>query len=526
MRRISKLLVFIFIGIICSLNVTKSYSSISNEPVIYLRPNTTQVFTELYQKYGLIDNAPVNVIVDAVYLDQTGQPPILPLQPSNQSIFSHAETVLHEFHKSQKNIELFLAPTESDSFFYTSNGSIQIIFALVYAIAISEPDKKFLFVEKIPYYSGHENSVGKVMPYSNARFQGFHDVDEIKPETGEILVEFVTSPNNPDGKFRKPFTDASIIIGDFVFASSAFGKNGTGYLKENLEWIKKVRSEGKHFFSFNSASKQFGKTGNRCGYLWYPMSDVYAKSIFDNFFKYISSTTVAGNTTGLSNFLDLISAFLMLPDKGAQLRADGFKIITIRHEIIKKELIARYPSSIVISIAGSPTLFAQLKDSRIPESTAADIILKDTNTSINPGTITGEDMSFIRLNLTGYTDELVTFANRLAGFEKYVRDDLFFSSKAICSEKTIYSENDKGITYIAKPGDCLINADASKGPVTIMLPQFIGYRNISLTIKKIDDSENSIMILFDNTTKTLDKNGQTLKIKWNQSSFEEISSLH
>lgn len=516
-----KLFICILIALIDSTGATQHDSLNSNKPIIFLRPNTTQIFSELYEKYGLLDNPPVNVFESAVYLDQTGQPPILPLQASNQAIFKHAESVLRKFHESQNNLELFLSPEESNPFFYTSNGSIQTIFALVYAIATSEPDKNFLFVEKIPYYSGHENSVGKIMPYPNARFQGFYSPDEIDLKPGEILVEFVTSPNNPDGKFRKPYTDASILIADFVFASSVFGDQGTGYLKENLEWIKKARSEGKHLFSFNSASKQFGKTGCRCGYFWYPMSDPYAKKIFDNFFKYISSTTVAGNTAGLSDFLNLISALLQLPDTGDMLRKDGHKTLTMRHAIIEKELLKKYPGSSVTSIAGSPTLFAELKDPRIPNTTAADIILADTSTSINIGTITGESASFIRLNLSGYTEELVLFANRLAGEEKYNRKDLFTSSKDVCNTKTVYSEKNREITYVAKPGDCLIHVDAKHGPVKIILPKLIDYRNITLEIEKVDNSRNPVVVTFNNQDIAINKTKQTKKFQWKSILFEE-----
>ena len=215
-------------------------------------------------------------------------------------------------------------PKKSDYIFSPSNGSLQIIFALVYAIANSEPDKKFLFVEKIPFYSFHEHAIN-YRPYANARFQGFKDPSEIKPNSNETVVEFVTSPNNPDGEFRKPYTDAKIIIADFVFASPSFGSDGTGYIKENLLWISKARTEGKHVFAFNSVSKALGRPGSRLGYMWFPMSDPYAKSIFRNFFSYEWKLTVGTSTPGVADSLNLISALLALPDAGQALRTDAFK---------------------------------------------------------------------------------------------------------------------------------------------------------------------------------------------------------
>ena len=200
-------------------------SSLIAEPTrekVFFQPNTTQIFTELYQAHGLLDIPARTFFEEALYLDQSVPPGVIPLQPSNEVIFSHADEVLSDFHRNVKDLELYVDPSKPKPFFYTASGSKHLIVALVYAMAMTEPNKKFVFVEQAPFYSGHASAV-TLFNYPNARFASFHDVSELKVAEGEILVEFVTSPNNPDGKFRKPLTDAKIIIGDFVFASSAFG---------------------------------------------------------------------------------------------------------------------------------------------------------------------------------------------------------------------------------------------------------------------------------------------------------------
>ncbi|MBS0652462.1 MAG: hypothetical protein JSR39_02930 [Verrucomicrobia bacterium] len=239
------LLKALFAGLLCltihAWPSDREIVEVEKRPIIYLQPNTAQLFTELYQAYGLLNPPAKTIIESALYLDQSTYPSILPMQPSNQAIFDHASGVLSEFHRRVGDLELYLDPHNPKPFFYTAAGSKQLIVALVYGIVMSEPQKKFLFVEQAPFYSGHPNAVTELFNYPNARFQAFHDPAEIKLEPGEVLVEFVTSPNNPDGKFRKPLTDASIIIADFVFASSAFGSNGTGYIEENIEWIREAR---------------------------------------------------------------------------------------------------------------------------------------------------------------------------------------------------------------------------------------------------------------------------------------------
>lgn len=431
----------------CSLDIKPTPKE--KPPILYLQPNITQIFTELYEAYGLAHPPARTFFDEAIYLDQSTPLTILPMQPSNQNVFDHASHTLTDFHQRHKDLELYIDPLKPKPFFYTASGSKHLFVALVYGIAMSEPDKKFLFVEQAPYYSGHPNAVTGLFKYPNARWQSFHQPEDIKAEPGEILVEVVTSPNNPDGKFRKPLTNAKIIIADFVFASSAFGNDGTGYLAQNIDWIRQARADGKHVFSFNSASKQFGKTGARCGYIWYPMHDAYATTIFSKFFGFISQSTVAGGTIGLAEFLNLIKALQDVPDGGHSLRQDCRLSLIKRHELVAKEFTRRYPGSEVISIPSSPTFFARLHDARIPQIKASDILMNDLNVSVNHGEPMGESNEFIRLNLSGSSETLVAFLNRLAGEEgnRYKRQDVLLLNEAAIRKRPQAASKEKALTY-------------------------------------------------------------------------------
>lgn len=487
------------------------------EEKIYLQPNTTQIFTELYQVYGLLSPPARTFFENTLYLDQFTLPNIVPMQPSNQAIFDHANQVLTQFYTHVHELELYVDPTKPKPFFYTAVGSKHLIVALVYAIAMSEPDKKFVFVEQAPYYSGHPNAVTGLFQYPNARFLAFHDLSEIKLEPGEVVVEFVTSPNNPDGKFRKPLTDAQIIIADFVFASSAFGTDGTGYLTKNIEWIREARAAGKHVFSFNSASKQFGKTGTRCGYIWYPMYDDYAALIFKRFFNFISFSTVAAGSSGIAEFLDLIKALLDLPDTGETLRQDALKSLMKRHELVERELLNNYPGSTILSVLGSPTFFAKIQDERIPAKGAAEVILEDFGAVVNNGEPMGETNAFVRLNLSGYSQGLVAFLNRLANQDKYKEEDLLLTSANECSYSLITARGSTKTTYFVRPGDCLIDADASKGAIEILFPPFIDYEKSGVvTIKKIDSSQNPITVHAENAKVIITKRNEKAQLQWRQ----------
>ncbi len=80
-----------------AINQVLNLEVIGDETILYLRPNTTQLFTELYQKYGLLNNPPLNVIERVLYLDQVGAPTPFPLQPADRAILDYAESILQQF---------------------------------------------------------------------------------------------------------------------------------------------------------------------------------------------------------------------------------------------------------------------------------------------------------------------------------------------------------------------------------------------------------------------------------------------
>ncbi|MCE0722578.1 aminotransferase class I/II-fold pyridoxal phosphate-dependent enzyme [Legionella resiliens] len=490
-------------------------SANASDPLIYMRPNETPLFTELYQRYGLLNPPAVHVFDSSVYLGQPGEKSLL--IPSSVAFFNEVEQTLRAYHERIGNKELFLDPRETQYAFCPSNGSLQIIFALVYAIAATEPQKHFLFVEKIPFYSFHEHAV-TFRPYPNARFQGFNDPSEVKPKPDETVIEFVTSPNNPDGTFRKPYTQANIIIADLVFSSPSYGSDGTGYIKDNIAWLSKARNEGKHVLAFNSVSKALGKPGYRLGYMWFPMSDSYAASIFHNFFSYTWKLTTGESTPGVAEALNLMSALVALPDAGQALRTDAFNTIVKRHNIVKTEMLKRYPGTEVTSIPGSPTFFAKLNSPDSAKMTGEEVLLKDINVAVDNGNAMGASDAFIRINLCGYSGDLAEFLNRLAQTKKYNANELLVSSAHHCKHRTIHSS--ENIQYVASLDDCIIDVDAKDANVEILLPQFINYQQSNLiSIKKIDSSNHSVSVKANQLTKSLKGQNEQLQMQWTQPFF-------
>lgn len=452
--------------------------------VIDLTTNVSQIFTELYECYSILTNPPKNVFENSLYLDG--------IQAS--SIKMRMNDDLIKYHTKEGTLDLYINPFESieDQIFVAGNGSTQLYKGLVYAIVTSHPDKEFLFVQKIPYFSGHRDAVEKVFQYPNAKYQGYRDPSEIIHEPGLIIVEYVTSPNNPNGEFRRPETDPDIILGDFVFTSTSFGTDGTGYINRNLQWLSEYREKGTTILSYNSASKQFGHTGDRWGYMWFPLYDEFALTIYDKLNNFLA-ITVGSNLHGPSHFLDLLPP---LTKKGVKLRKDANKSLKERMSILSNAITTRYPDSLITSLPGSPTLFAQINDPRIGAKTAAEIIFEDTNVETVNGTVYGEDDTYVRVNIMAYSQDLSNFANRLIEKEKYTKRDMLVCSE--CNRKNcllVCGNKYKTTKYVVNPNDRCIVVDATDGKVCIFLPQFLGYEpKLRLKIKRKDASEHKVKI--------------------------------
>jgi hypothetical protein len=248
------------------------------------------------------------------------------------------------------------------------------------------------------------------------------------------------------------------------------------------------------------------------------MYDSYAASIFHNFFSYIWKLTVGGSTVGTADALNLMSALLSLPDAGQSLRNDAFKTIVKRHDLVKTELLKRYPGTEVTSIAGSPTLFAKLHSPNDTKMTGEDTLFNDLNVAVDNGNTMGATDDFIRINLCGYSGDLAEFLNRLADAKKYQANELLISSANHCTHTTIHSHEKSH--YVVNPNDCNIDIDAQYGNVQITLPQFINYQRSNLiSITKIDSTDHSITVQANKLTIALKKKDEQLRIQWTQPFF-------
>lgn len=470
-------------------------SEIDQLPIVDLTTNISQIFTELYKRYSLLANPPKNVFEESLYFEGK----------QSLSIKARLDNALRKYHEEEGTLELYINPDEplKDQIFMAGNGSTQIYKGLIYAMATTFPDKTFLVVQKIPYFSGHRDAVS-VFTYGNMTYKGYHNPSEIEAirENYDYVVEFVTSPNNPDGKPREPLTNPDVIIGDFVFASSSFGISGDGYLKHNLRWLRKARKEGKTIFSYNSASKQFGHTADRFGYMWFPYYDskILDESHLNPFYEKFNNfleITVGVNLYGASNFLNLLSAIGRFE---VEIRKDTNESLKKRSQILGELLKERYPGSDVTNVDGSPLMFVKIEDDRIGTMTAADVIFEDTHVKVIKGSLYGADDTYVRINIMAFSEDLAIFANRLAEEGRYTRHDFLVLSNCPPepSRVLICARGCKPMHYVVDPNDRFIEVDATNGQIHIFLPKFLGYEPpYQVTIKRVDCTKNKVKICSD-----------------------------
>lgn len=486
-----------------------------NLPLVDLTTNVSQIFTELYENYDILDNPEINVFENALYLEGN----------QSVSIKQRMEKTLIKYHEEEGTVGLYINPEEplSDQVFVAGNGSTQLYKGLVYALATSYPDKQFLFVQEIPYFSGHRDAVNTVFDYPNATYQGYHHPSEVRANPGTIIVEFVTSPNNPNGEYREPQFESTplnpyIIIGDFVFTSASFGITGDGYIGRNLEWLEKYRKSNTLILSYNSASKQFGHTGDRYGYMWFPMYNEFAKGIYNQLNNFLA-ITVGSNLHGPSNFLNLLKP---LEKYGNIIRKDANESLKLRSGRLSLALLNRYPGSTIGNIGGSPTMFVKIHDSRIDlieGVTAADVILEDTNVKTVPGSVYGANDYYVRINIMAFSEDLAIFANRLLGNihgkDIYDRNSMIVSSHKCTGEKYICDN------YVTNPGDKKIVVDGYHHNIRIRLPQYLGYEQPqNLSIKRSDNSCHKVKVKSDDFSLKLGVGGYAI-LRWSQPFYKD-----
>ena len=505
----------------------------NNQPRIILGPNIGHLFTEIYMRYGILTPPKSHVYEQGVYPFSNklaGQPKITSINSMRD-----LEAIVQRFHETQANLELFkdprlspptlgtTDPTDNSPYFHIENGSTTIMAQLVNGFSVTYPAIHFIVVTKIPYYDGIQLAIQVTPPtltYPNVTFLPINSAADV-PILGpnDMLIEWVTSPNNPDGKFNAPITNARIIFADFVFAAYSVGPNADGYIPQNLQWVRQARAAGKTLLTYGSASKAFGREGFRVGYMWYPIYDsLFTPTVADNMFNFEDIINSGSSLKGAEEFANLLTTLLETPNCGILLQKDVNESVKRRYDLLALELLTKYPGTLVQSVRGMHVFLAKHPN---PTVNFRNLILTDTNVRGNTGDNYGLTNDYVRINLTNFSLDFATFLNRLAGYPKYSLNDTLVFSECVCNEKLIQNENKvfctpQTTTYYVNPDDCQIYVDAKYGPVTIIFPDFNDLSSSKvITVERIDKESNNKVVLVSKYFKyELNCKGDKMNFQW------------
>jgi len=195
------------------------------------------------------------------------------LYQTEQSRDGQLENAIRQFHSHHGHT------INANTKIVTGLGSTQVILGLIYAFASCVDGLKFS--EQAPCHSIHRNLVKLLGQQWMSPTQG-------------TVVEFVTSPNNPDGSIRTPVTNAPIVLWDAVYAWPWYGFT----LMKLLSHMKKACNKRLcvPIFSF---SKSLGLSGQRVGYALIPPSVQKAyPNLLDSYTYYINTSTLGTCRTG------------------------------------------------------------------------------------------------------------------------------------------------------------------------------------------------------------------------------------
>ncbi|XP_076886102.1 tryptophan aminotransferase-related protein 3-like [Bidens hawaiensis] len=140
-------------------------------------------------------------------------------------------------------------------------GSSQLLSAAVYALSSENSSSPSNVLASIPFYPMYE---GQTVFFNSDifKFEGDTNSWQANNSTNDMnVVEFVTSPNNPDGELKKP-----VLVGKTIYDHAYFWPHFTP-----------IPGPSDHDLMIFTLSKLTGHAGTRFGWAIIKDKDVYEK---------------------------------------------------------------------------------------------------------------------------------------------------------------------------------------------------------------------------------------------------------
>ncbi|KAK6246457.1 hypothetical protein QUC31_001223 [Theobroma cacao] len=280
-------------------------------------------------------------------------------------------------------------------------GSTQVISAAVHALSPDNASSPARVLASIPYYPLYKIQT-ELFESVNFKFQGDTSQWKNSSDTGANMIEFVTSPNNPDGQLNK-----AVLHGPH--AKAIYDR---AYYWPHFTPIPAPADEDVMIFTL---SKLTGHAGSRFG--WAVIKD---ESVFDRMTKHIGVNSIGVSRDSQLRALKLLK--VVLEGEGREIFEFGHQTMKIRWENLVKGLSSSNRFSLqkiepqyctfFHKVRESSPAYAWLKCEREEEKDCY-AVLKAANVIGHEGGVFGAEDRYLRLSMIGSQDDFDLLIDRL-----------------------------------------------------------------------------------------------------------------
>ncbi|KAK2997687.1 hypothetical protein RJ639_024950, partial [Escallonia herrerae] len=308
----------------------------------------------------------------------------------NSSISQELEKLIRKVHAIAKN-------AVTGRFIVFGAGSTQLLNAAVHALSMDNPSPPSAVVASVPFYPKLKVSYKQQTDFFSSlgyKFYGDTSMYKNPSDVSTNAIEFVTSPNNPDGKLKK-----KVLRGESVRAI-----HDHAYYWPHFSGIPTPADEDIMIFTL---SKLTGHAGTRFG--WAVIKD---EAVYRRMLTYSDESCY-----GVSRDTQVRASKLLkvvLEGEGRELFSFGYKTMKDRWEKLSQALsfskrfsiqdIAPVYCSFLQGIRDPSPAFAWFKCER-EEDKDCYTVLRDAGIIGRRGTLFGAESCYVRLSLVTRQDD-------------------------------------------------------------------------------------------------------------------------
>ncbi|KAF5185771.1 Tryptophan aminotransferase-related protein, partial [Thalictrum thalictroides] len=316
--------------------------------------------------------------------------------------FVGKSTIAAELEKCIRELHAVVGNAKTDGrYLIFGVGSTQLLNGAIYALSPEDSSSPASVVAAFPFYPVYKSATEF---FDSVEFKWLGDASLLKnrSDSSGTSIEFVTSPNNPDGKFRKP-----VLTGP-----SAKTIYDHAYYWPHFSAITSAADEDLMIFTL---SKLTGHAGSRFGWAFIKDEKVYTRMQ-----RYMSLSTMDRSHDTQLRTLKLLK--VVLKERGRKLFEFGYKTMRERWERLSKSFSSSKRFSLqklepqyctyFKNVTGPSPAYAWIKCER-EEDQDCTAVFRTANIIGRPGIVFFGGSRYVRLSLIKSQDDFELLLQRI-----------------------------------------------------------------------------------------------------------------